>query len=135
MKETECIIHFSNYLMEQEDTTRMNALSSDMILAGFNPMGPLIGRQSYRVSHTTITKPRGLWRRDMAGQQWVGPGTLRMCSEELQLHGKRACPSPVTMLQAGEGLGSVGIPEEHEVSMSSHGRLQTSVALRQLPGC
>lgn len=46
MKEAECIIHFSNYLMEQEDTTRRNALSSDTIPAGFNPVGRLTGRQS-----------------------------------------------------------------------------------------
>lgn len=53
MKKAECIIHFRNYLMEQEDITRTNALSSDMLPAGFQLMGLLTGRQCCQASHTT----------------------------------------------------------------------------------
>jgi len=53
----------------------------------------------------------------------VGLVIPRVCSEELKLRAKRGCPLPAVMLQMGGGLGSVGIPEDREVSMSSHGRL------------
>lgn len=46
MKKAECIVHFSNYLMEQEDTARTNTLSSDTLPAGFQLIGLLTGRQS-----------------------------------------------------------------------------------------
>lgn len=53
MKKAECIIHFCNYLMEREDTTRTNTLSLDTLPTGFQLMGLLTGRQSCQASHTT----------------------------------------------------------------------------------
>lgn len=70
MKKAECIIHFTNYLME--DTTRTNTLSSDILHDGFQLMGLLAGRQSCQASHAT-SRTRDLVAVD-------GPVILRMCS-------------------------------------------------------
>ena len=137
-KKAECIIHFSNYLMEQEDTTGTNTLSSDTLPAGFQPMSHLTGRQSCQASHTTSStspNPAGfdvetrpdsnLW----ALWYWECAARSSSCMP------REVIPRLPWCFRRRGGLRSAGIPEDHEVSMSSHSRLHISEGWRQLPSC
>lgn len=94
MKKAECTIHFSNYLMEQEDTTRINALSSDTLPAGFLPMGLLTGRQSCQASQATSStspNPTGFDVETRPGSNqralwyWGCAASSSSCQERLSL--------------------------------------------------
>jgi len=63
VKKAECIIHFSNYLMEQEDTARTNALSSATAHRWVSADGPSHGEAevpSFPHHQQHITRPRRL---------------------------------------------------------------------------
>lgn len=99
-KKAECIIHFTNYLME--DTSRTNTLSSVILHAGFQLMDLLAGRQSCQASHTTSR------RHDLVVID--GPVMLRMCSGSSSCVPRDVVPLLLQVLQMTGGLGSMKGP-------------------------
>lgn len=88
-KKAECIIHFSNYLMEQDDTTRTITLFSVSLPAGFQLREAELPSLPHHQQH--ITKPRRFWCRDTTRWAIGGPcdtehmewGAQAVCQERL----------------------------------------------------
>lgn len=135
MKKPECIIHFSNYLMEQEDTTRTNTLSSDTLTAWFQLAGLPTGRQSCQASHTsssTSPNPAGF-------DEETWPGCEPCDTENMQQGAQAACQESSSFAchdPSGGGRPGVCGPRKAPWSLCEQPR-QAAITegWRQLPGC
>lgn len=129
MRKAKCTMHFSNYLMEHKDTTRANTLS--VLRHSPHWVSALHGcRTMLPMSPNPTCFNAQMWD---SSHQILRYWELR--EEELETRVKRGCHLMVTLLQMERGLGSVSILKGHEVSRSSHSRLQISKGLRQPPSC